>query len=140
MSRFARHNRVLFVEPAQFWGVIQEEGAKVRTEAGRLLYRAQDNLYVQRLINLLPFAESAAELGINIVRWANEIVCRMEVKRAVHQLGFREPILWAYNRPDTRRILAAVEPHLVCYDVFDKYSEMPHLSARGRVEAQKLHE
>jgi glycosyltransferase involved in cell wall biosynthesis len=127
MSRLARSNRVLFVESLGLRRP-QLAGRDLRRIVKRLWTglrgpRAVDGLHVLSPL-VLPFHGSSTARRLN--RW----LLPMLVRRAARQLGFHNPILWAYV-PQAEALLDVLGPELVVYHCVDDIAAQPGIDAAG---------
>ncbi len=71
----------------------------------------------------LPFRRLGA------VRWLNLRLGERLVKRAVRNVGFRQPVLW-FAAPALAPIIGRLEKRLVVYYCIDDYAALPHMDVR----------
>jgi glycosyltransferase involved in cell wall biosynthesis len=126
MSRLAAGNRVLFIESLGLRRP-QIAGRDLRRIARRLrrglagARPAPPGLHVLSPL-VLPLHSQPA------VRALNRRLLPALVRRAVKQLGFRDPILWAYV-PQAEALLDALDPSLVVYHCVDDIAAQPGVDA-----------
>ncbi|RME81441.1 MAG: glycosyltransferase family 1 protein [Caldilineae bacterium] len=116
MTRLARHNRVLFVEPPP---VLRHLQAVARNSSqpyrGPHLASPVDNLWVYRPPLYAPLAgrRPLADLTFYLRRRA--------LRRALRQLRMRHPILWIFQY-DLNEMIGHLDEKLVVYHAVDEYS------------------
>jgi glycosyltransferase involved in cell wall biosynthesis len=73
------------------------------------------------------------------LRMLNRKLLRFQVRRAMHQLGFRRPINWVFN-PAAAVVAGALDEELLIYHCVDEYTAFTGVSARalGELEEQLL--
>ncbi|HEY3960420.1 MAG TPA: glycosyltransferase [Solirubrobacteraceae bacterium] len=125
MARLARENRVLFVESL---GLRQpqlagRDLARIlrRLRRGLAPPRAVDELYVLSPL-VLPLHRYAA------ARALNRRLLPLLARRAMHRLGLRRPILWAYV-PQAEALIEALDPSFVIYHCVDDIAAQPGIDA-----------
>ena len=138
MTRLARDNRVLWVEPPRLflsWPVGRAGGPARR----RLLRPVCSGLLVHQPWTPVPFAESALRKGIGIIHRLNVLCSVLQVKLAIQRLGMTAPVLWLYYTEISEALMGRCSQKLTVCDVFDKYSAFSHHDAWGarRVEKQE---
>jgi glycosyltransferase involved in cell wall biosynthesis len=118
MSRFARENRVLFVEPSMSMArpaeVHLSEVATNRYFLSRLETR-DEPLHLLKPPRGLPKWSNPRVERLNY-RWFG-----MVVERAARRLGFRDPVLWIY-RPSYYHALKAISHRWLVFDLVDDLS------------------
>jgi len=126
MSRLARRNRVLFVEPELAmvgdWRRGRLGWADLRRPAVRHL---QDGLYLYRFPAWLP--GSRRRMIDRFTRAARE----RHLCRTATRLGLEHPILWLY-RPEQRAWIGRFAESLVLYHVTDEYRAFGFLTEAQR--------
>ena len=119
MSRLARYNKVLYVEPVPYFRPALRRlvtGAiKPRDVCGPRLSRVQDGLFVYRPNPLLPISGKAPLSTIT------SALRKHLLESALEELGMREPILWLY-RPEMYYLIGQFCEKLSVYHVVDEYS------------------
>src|SRR4051812_3208712 len=115
MSRFARANRVLFVEPS-FSMVRGPEGHLAEVATNRLLVpqleRREQNVHLLKPPRGLPKWSDPRVERLNY-RWYGRVV-----GRAAERLGFRDPILWVY-RPAFLAGIDSIPHERLVFDLVD---------------------
>jgi hypothetical protein len=134
MSRLARSNRVLYVEPQRS---LRRTAADWRTGQVSLapwkwhsLSHLQDDLYVY---HAPPFAPVTGLAG---VRDVSEGLRRHLLRRAARSLKLAQPIVWI-ARPDVASLASVFAPQLTIYHVVDEYSGYPGMSAAARARQRE---
>jgi glycosyltransferase involved in cell wall biosynthesis len=132
MSRLARQNRVLFIEPGRF-AYSSALSELVRHLPDYVLLRPEvitDNLIVIPTPSSLPHARRL--LPPQILRYSMPLIIQYnasllvrQVKRAMQALAVVDPILWLYS-PYQRDLIGQFNEKLVCYYVYDEYSAFTH--------------
>lgn len=138
LTRFARHNRVLYVEPQTDFA-----GFRDLWRTGRLGWRTiwqefrrdwvepvQPNLYIYQSPKGLPVS---GRFPLDRVTWQ---VWLAALKLALRRLRFQRPIVWL-SRPEMGRFLGHFQESLVIYHVVDEYTAYQTVSGE---EAEVLRE
>lgn len=130
MSRLARRNRVLWVEPPLSlltplrkppeWSNLWRRGTR----------QPQSNLFTLATINPLPLSRFGA------VRRLNRAFRLRRLREAMERLDFRDPILWVHFNWALEHFIGQVGEKLVCYDCFDKYTGFVDPSGGGHQAIQ----
>jgi glycosyltransferase involved in cell wall biosynthesis len=120
MSRFARQNKVLFVEPRLHLRPTMtglRRGSLGWSDLRRPTIRPiSDNLYVFRYPVLAPVS------GQLPLKQMARTIRRLALRRALRQLNMTQPIVW-FSRPDMLDLLdEAPSPCLRVYHVVDEYT------------------
>jgi hypothetical protein len=133
MSRFAEHNRVLYVEPK-----ISLRDARRRWREGRLRWHdlkrnritaAAENLYIYHNPDFIPIS---GRYPLDRTSW---FLWKGLLKRAMRKLGFDDPIIWV-SRPEMVTLMSGFDETLTIYHVVDEYLSYH----RDDVEARKRHQ
>ncbi len=133
MSRLAKRNKVLFVEPRPYLRNVIGDA-----RAGKLSWadftapsvaQIQDSLWSYRTPLYAPLS---GRYPLNVVlRWLRE----RHLKATMRRLGFGQPILWLY-RPYMADVVGRFDEKLVIYHIVDKYAayeaEFEHVYDRAR--------
>lgn len=135
MTRLARANRILYVEP---WPYLYPTLRDVR--AGRLrvadlgprLVTVNDRLHVYRPPRWAPRATG-------VLGRASQAVYEALLRRELHRLGFGRPILWLFL-PDMQVFVGRFDESLVIYHVVDEYSGYTGVSDTWRPVMQRMEE
>jgi glycosyltransferase involved in cell wall biosynthesis len=118
MSRFARENRVMFVEPSismvRGSQVHLQEFATNRYLLSRLEVR-EEHLHLLKPPRALPKWTDPRVERLNY-RWFGTVV-----ERAAKRLGFRDPVLWTY-RPSYYHALKAISHRRLVFDLVNNLS------------------
>jgi glycosyltransferase involved in cell wall biosynthesis len=115
MSRFARDNRVLFVEPSFSMVRAPEtflDGIATNRRLRPRLERRDEQLHLLKPPRGLP-KWSDPRIERLTYRWYGRVVAA-----ATQRLGFRDPILWAY-RPAFAHALDAIPHRQLVFDLVD---------------------
>lgn len=132
MTRLARRNTVVYVEPRMYLGE-----ALRRVRSGKLGWRdlkaprlthERDNLYIYRDP---PYAPYAGRLSGGPVTAAMR---RRSLRRALRSLGGSDPILWLL-RPFHADQIGLYGEKLVVYQVTDEYSGFPTVTDKAGFRA-----
>jgi len=124
MSRLARRNRVLFVEPRPYLrevlGLSKQKLTEVSLSPRHLvtpsrLRHVRDGLYVYRPPRWAPLT------GRQPLKALTDALRRRHLLRAMARLGMRHPILWLI-RPDQLDVIGRYGERLVLYHVVDEYA------------------
>ena len=122
MSRFARRNKVLYVEPKVYLQKVrrqlragslrcQDLGQEFRQ--GRVT-QVRDNLYVYHSPTYVPIS---GRFPLDQVTWS---LWNGLLKRTMRNLGLSEPIVWL-SRPGMVNLVGGFNEKLVIYHVVDEY-------------------
>ncbi|HIE47600.1 TPA: glycosyltransferase family 1 protein, partial [Candidatus Bipolaricaulota bacterium] len=125
MSRLARTNRVLYVEPYTYPANEALKALVKLQERGAQLEHIADNLWVYQ----------HPTWGF-ISRWAilDQLGLRLRVlalRQVLKKLQMESPILWVVD-PRHRNMVGHFKESLVCYHVVDNYAAAPWRSAQAR--------
>ncbi|MDP2725947.1 MAG: hypothetical protein Q8P59_00245, partial [Dehalococcoidia bacterium] len=119
MSRLARQNRVLYVEPIAHLRPTLRRLRKGQLGPHELLRRpwerVQDELFVYHPHPLVPIC-GRAPLSSLTSAWRHHLL-----KRAMEKLGLRDPVLWLY-RPEMHYLVGQFGEKLCVYHVVDEYA------------------
>ncbi len=120
MTRFARHNRVLWVEPRPYWGDVVHTLHTGRLGDFGLAWprprHVQDGLFVYRDPLWLPLSGRAP---LRQITAAGRLLA---LRAAARRLGGgRPPILWLF-RPDQGDLIGQCGERLVIYHAVDEYA------------------
>jgi len=114
MSRLARTNTVLWVEPRLSLRATWRQRGRILSWLPRVEH-VRDGLFVFHNPALLP---ASGPLGIGRL---SARLHRALVRHTLQQLGMTRPILWLYL-PDMAAIIGQYEERLVIYHVIDEYT------------------
>lgn len=135
MSRFARNNKVMYVEPVQFlsnmikrkqvpWPKLKEAISKGPVR------KIKENLYVYNA----PMLPIIGRYPINAVTWA---LWRAKFKSTLRALGFKKPIIWL-SFPTMGYFLDKFDNKLSIYHVVDEYTEYRGVD-RAKLQEMERH-
>ena len=136
MTRVARANRILYIEP---WPYLRptlrllsngQTGISDMMRRGRL-HQACKNLYVYQLPLWTPRAD---RFPLNV---ATRRICIGLLRRVVRQLRFQTPILWLFL-PDMEVFIGHFHEKLVIYHIVDEYSGYRGVSDAWRPVLQQM--
>jgi glycosyltransferase involved in cell wall biosynthesis len=137
MTRLARTNRILYVEP---WEQLRPLLRRLRNGEVRLnelmapsLRQMRSNLWVYHPPQWAPRAE---RFPIKGVTWA---IYGGLLKRTLRQLNFRDPILWLFL-PDMEIFVGQFGEKLLVYHIVDEYSGYSGVSGTWRPVMQCMEE
>jgi len=136
MTRVARHNRVLYIEP---WEYVRPTFRRLRDgqigmsdmmRGGRLC-KARENLYVYQ-----PplWAPRAGRFPLSVV---TRTIYVGLLRRVLRQLCFRAPILWLFL-PDMGVFVGRFDERLVIYHIVDEYSGYTGVTDSWRPVMQRM--
>jgi glycosyltransferase involved in cell wall biosynthesis len=122
MSRFARRNKVLYVEPKAYlqkvrqqlqagslrWHDLREEFTQGRVA------QLEDNLYIYRSPTYVPVS---GRFPLDRVTW---YLWKRLLRQTMRDLGFFKPIIWL-SRPGMVNLVGGFNEKLVIYHVVDEY-------------------
>lgn len=131
MSRFARGNRVLYVEPASFilFALFRRRGLARLFKGSFYRRREGDSLFILSQYLILPFEGASLRRGVGLIKSINDWFCVRILQRTIRRLDFNSPILWVYYTPRSESFIGKCGERLVVCDVFDRYSAYPHIRA-----------
>ncbi|NOZ72421.1 MAG: glycosyltransferase family 1 protein [Chloroflexi bacterium] len=117
MSRLARQNKVLFVEPA---GYFRDTLIALRSQGRGILQRAQlesplPNLWVYRPPAFAPISGRAPLSNITFA-WR-----RHQLRQTLQQLDMSDPILWVFQY-HLGEMIGQLDERLTIYHAVDEYS------------------
>jgi glycosyltransferase involved in cell wall biosynthesis len=128
MSRLARHNLVIYVEPRPYlrnvWAGLRQ-GAVRPSQMGSRLRKAMDGLYVYTPPMWAPI--SGREPLASLTRWGRE----RDLRAAMRRLGAERPILWLV-RPDQSDLPGRFGEKVCVYQIVDEYSGYGGLTPERR--------
>jgi len=139
MTRFARFNRVLYVEPPPYLRPTVNQLLRSRKAWQALrkphLSQVQDNLYVY---HSPAFAPVSGRLPLSTI---THIMRRALLLRAIRCLGMEQPIIWL-SRPEMRSLIGQFHEQLTIYHVVDEYTAYQgvteELASRLRLQEEQL--
>jgi len=141
MSRFARCNRVMYVEPVKYLKQVRHllfsQGSKRRKELFRLakqnpITKGPNNLYIYRSPAFLPVS---GRFPFDRITWR---AWKSLLRLTLRKLGFQTPIIWL-SQPNMENLLGSFNEKLSIYHVVDEYSAYGELDAE-RQENVKIAE
>ncbi len=117
MTRLARKNRILFVEPTPY---LRPVVADVRQQGLAVLRRStffspMENLWVYRSPNLYPIS------GKTTLRQLTLALRQRHLRRTLARLDMAHPILWVF-RYDLGEMVGRLDEKLVIYHAVDEYA------------------
>jgi len=119
MSRLARENKVLFVEPRPYLREVIQGVRRGEIALGDF-FRARTEEVRKNLWAYRPplYAPLSGRFPLNVTtRWLREF----DLRQTMRQLGFSEPILWLV-RPNMADMVGTLGEKLVVYHVVDQYA------------------
>lgn len=136
LSRFARCNRVLYVEPATDLRTFRELWRTGRMGPNELwrelrqsrLTQLQPNLYIYHSPTYLPVS---GRFPLNRLTWQ---VWTAALRATLRRFGFHRPLLWL-SRPEMAHLIGRFAERLVIYHVVDEYTAYQSVTPE---EAQEL--
>ena len=137
MTRLARANRVLYIEP---WPELRPTLRKWRSGQlswadvhGPRLRRVQENLHV---FSPALWAPRVARFPLSAVADAAYMAF---LRRVLKRLRFEKPILWLFM-PETAIFVGRFDEKLVIYHIVDEYAGYSGISATWRPVVQQMEE
>ncbi|MCO6453224.1 MAG: glycosyltransferase [Caldilineales bacterium] len=114
MSRLARHNRVLFVEPA---GYLRDRSNSVQQETAKApnLISPLNNLWVYRPPDYAPIS---GRRPLSEITFAMR---RSHLRRTMQRLGMNEPLVWIFQY-NLGEMIGRLGERLVIYHAVDEYT------------------
>ena len=135
MTRLARRNRILFVEPAPYLrptlAQARAKGWRVWTESA--FFSPVENLWVYRSPNRYPIA------GKPLLRQATFALRKRHLQTTLARLGMKRPILWIF-RYNLGEMIGQLNEKLVIYHAVDEYAGyvLEDLEPHTRRRAQRI--
>jgi hypothetical protein len=138
MTRFARHNKVLYIEPRMrlkklrrgiyngdiYWNeILKDIKAKRVTELKPNLYIFHSPLYV-------PVSDRFPMNKITLYYW------RRCLKKVLAKLVYKDPIIWI-SRPSFFDLAKKLNKKIIIYHVVDEYSTYSDIGAKKKKRIQK---
>lgn len=137
MTRLARANRVLYIEPwpelrptLRDWRSGQLSWADVH---GPRLRKAQENLHVY---TPALWAPRATRFPLSV---ATDALYMAFLRRVLRRLGIDKPILWLFM-PDMEIFIGRFDEKLAIYHIVDEYAGYSGVSATWRPVVQQMEE
>ena len=130
MSRLARENQVLYVEPRAYLRPVLAQlfGGKLSPrELGAKLYEPRPGLYVFRPPRYAPLA------GREPLRTLLDSLRAASLRKALRRLGMRRPIWWLF-RPDAADVPGRYGEKLLIYHIVDEYTGYADVDAQRAQE------
>ncbi len=127
MSRLARQNKVLYVEPA---GYLRDTAAAVRAHGISMLHAAEmesplPNLWVYRHPTFAPISGRSPFSDITFA------LRRYLLRRTLRQLGMDKPIMWIFQY-HLGEMIGQLDEQLVIYHAVDEYSAYSDMNTPER--------
>jgi glycosyltransferase involved in cell wall biosynthesis len=143
MSRFARRNKVIYVEPVISLRKLMHQ--LQRGHAGKVEFlkafcqrrvrRVSENLYIY---NSPVFIPVSGRFPLDKITWWT---WKLLMKRTFRRLGFYRPIIWL-SKPDMLNFTGSFAEKLIIYHVVDEYSAYGHPNKENkkhlRISEQKM--
>ncbi|HEY81279.1 MAG TPA: glycosyltransferase family 1 protein [Anaerolineae bacterium] len=135
MTRLARRNRVLFIEPAPYLRPVltaaKQQGAQALRE--ETLFSPMDNLWVYRSPSRYPIS------GRWPLREMTFALRKRHLRGIMSRLGMKRPILWVF-RYDLGEMIGHLDEKLVIYHAVDEYAgyALEELDPQARARAQRI--
>jgi glycosyltransferase involved in cell wall biosynthesis len=122
MSRFARFNRVLYVEPVLFLNKLRhqlQQGDFGRIDFWKAVHRSRirkisESLHVYSSPAYIPVS---GRFPLDKLSWWG---WKMLLNRTLHTMGLNRPIIWL-SKPDMAHYLGVLNEKLSIYHVVDEY-------------------
>ena len=141
MSRYARQNKVLYIEPYNYlkgmrhqWreGTLGWQDLEQDLKQRRVT-KAADNLYIYRNPLFIPIS---GRYPLDRITWS---LWTGLLRSTMQRLGFAEPILWL-SRPNMVNLIGRFNEKLTIYHVVDEYLSYTHVqhNIEARQEQQAL--
>ncbi len=117
MTRLARKNRILFVEPTPYLRPVLADVRRQGIAALRrsTLFSPMENLWVYRSPNLYPIS------GKSPLRQLTFALRKGHLRRTLSRLDMKQPILWVF-RYDLGEMIGHLDEKLVIYHAVDEYA------------------
>lgn len=131
MSRIAKQNRVLYIEPgrnyerSQIGELYRNSRYFVSPEARSLT----DNLIIVPTPPALPYVrerlpQNLLTLTSPVVAFANVAIMTRQIRWAIKEFTVKNPILWIYE-PRHLALAGRFDEKLVCYFIHDEFADLP---------------
>ena len=113
MTRLARRNKVLFVEPTPYLRPVVQQGPRALLRS--TLYSPLPNLWVYRSPNRYPISGKTPlrQLTFSLRKW--------HLRRIISRLGMENPILWIF-RYDLGEMIGHLHEKMIIYHAVDEYA------------------
>ena len=140
MSRFARFNKVMYVEPLVYLNQLRHQylyrgpsGWKelIRLAMQNRLEIGPNNLYIYRSNPFLPISGRFPFDKITLWAWKSRLKITMK------KLGFSKPIIWL-SQPGMGKFIGSFNERLVIYHVVDEYLAYGNMNAERKANTKKL--
>ncbi|MFV9646120.1 MAG: hypothetical protein ACNYWU_09885, partial [Desulfobacterales bacterium] len=139
MSRFARHNKVLYVEPVVYLKKVRHLLRQRRSGWNELwqaakqkrITRAAENLYIYHSPAYIPIS---GRFPLDKITWW---VWNLLFKQTMKRLGFIRPIIWL-SRPEMSCFIGNFNEKLIIYHVVDEYLSYGEMDVETRAKLEKL--
>lgn len=126
MSRLAKTNRVLFIEPRIYSFSDLRRGRITWSDVRHpRLIEGMENLWLYR------YPVYGLTSGRRVIDWLGHRLRILALRHAMRQLGMERPILWLC-RPIHVDVVGHLDELLVCYHVVDEYTAYSFLSSHNR--------
>ena len=134
MSRFASHNKVMYVEPVVYFSKLRQGDYSWsdlwKAIRGKRITKIADNVLIY---HSLPFVPISGRFPLNrITWWVWNLLFHLTLKR----LGFSRPIIWL-SQPDMSHFIGKFDEKLTIYHVVDEYLAYPSVSSEVRVSLER---
>jgi len=131
MSKLAKHNKVLYINPfsSDLLGVKKGIGKRIPRKLksiAKCLRRPKKNLYVFSPI-FFPLH------GNRVVDNINNVLLKMQIRLACRLAGINEPILWIEN-PRSADMIELFDSKLVVYHVSDHFDKCRYISNKVKLQ------
>jgi glycosyltransferase involved in cell wall biosynthesis len=139
MARFARSNKVLYVEPMRYlhvarqqWsnGTLRLRDSLARVKGGRVT-KVRENLYTYHDPIIAPIFRSFPFKNITLSLW------KMLLGLTLRRLNFNHPIIWL-SRPSMINLIKEFDEKLLIYHVVDEYKGYVSVEATRRKQLEAL--
>lgn len=124
MSRFAKHNKVLYVEPKHSLRDLRLQLCKGTSGWSHLIRNAKKKQVVKKVANLNLYIYNTPVFlpvsGRFLLDKATMSAWVLWLKITMQRLGFRKPIIWL-SRPNMVDLIGRLNERLVIYHVVDEY-------------------
>jgi glycosyltransferase involved in cell wall biosynthesis len=134
MLRFARHNRVLWInsignrKPTATVYDLKRIAGKLRDFA-KGYQQVHEQIYVCSPI-AVPF------FGSSVARWINRNALKWSLRRVCRQLGFQRPIMWTFY-PASGNVVGSLGEAKIIYHCVDEYSEFTGTDKEGILQLER---
>lgn len=135
MSRFARENKVMYVEPVVSLSKVRRGdyswGDFWKAVRRKRVTRTEENVFIYHSV---PYVPISGRFPIDKITW---LAWKSLLRSTMRKLGFQRPIIWL-SKPHMTNFIGSFGEKLIVYHVVDEYSAYGNLDAESREKAKIL--